>query len=102
MKQASSQTIDLGPRRVDYRLVNSKTARKVRVRVGPNGIEVVKPPQRQQHEVTSFMRTNERWILDQLTRVERLGSIRRRKHRGDNTEILFRGRRTKVRIESIA
>jgi predicted metal-dependent hydrolase len=101
MKQVSSRTIDLGPRRVDYRLVNSRTARKVRVRVGPNGVEVVKPAQRQQHEVTSFMRTNERWILDQLSRVERLGSIRRPKHRED-TEILFRGRRTKVRIENIA
>ena len=101
MKQVSSQTIDLGPRRVDYRLVNSRTARKIRVRVGPNGVEVVKPVQRQQHEVTSFMHTNERWILDQLSRIERIGSIRRRKSR-DHMEILFRGRPTKVRIESTA
>jgi predicted metal-dependent hydrolase len=101
MKQASSQTIDLGPRRVDYRLLNSKTARRVRVRIGPNGVEVVKPTRREQHEIVSFMRTNEHWILDQLNRMERLGSIRRHKPR-EKMEVLFRGRPTKVRIESVA
>lgn len=101
MKQASSQTIDLGPRRVDYRLVDSKIARKVRIRVGPNGVEVVKPKERDQHEIANFMRTNERWILDQLRRVERLGSVRRHKPR-EKMEILFRGRPTKIRVENVA
>jgi Predicted metal-dependent hydrolase len=101
MKQASLETIDLGPRRVDYRLVNSKTARKVRVRVGPNGIEVVKPAARHTQEVTNFIHANQRWILDQLSRIERLGSIRHRKYR-DKAAIPFRGRPTRVRIETIA
>jgi predicted metal-dependent hydrolase len=100
MKQISPQTIDLGPRRVDYRLVNSKTARKIRVRVGPNGVEVVKPIERDSKEVTKFLRANELWVLNQLDRLDRLGRIRRVEPL-KNGQILLRGQPTKVRVESV-
>ena len=46
--QASTQhRIRLGGRCVDYRLVRSKAARKLRVRVGPDGVEVVQPARAQ-------------------------------------------------------
>src|SRR5690348_9529692 len=99
MKRISPHTIVLGLRCVDYRLVNSKTARKIRIRVGPNGVEVIKPAAREPNEVAKFLRVNKPWILSQLSRMDRLGRIRRVEHRR-NGEILFRGHPTKVRVET--
>ena len=97
MRAGSHHQIDLGGRRVDYRLVASRSARKLRVRVGINGIEVVQPVNRTDDEVSAFLDQNEEWILDQLQRVDRLRKIRVTDRR--RGEILFRGERTPVRIE---
>jgi len=52
-------------------VVCSRAARKLRVRVGPNGVEVVQPAARNGGDVSVFLERNEAWILDQLQRVER-------------------------------
>ena len=41
MRSATRHQIRLGPRRIEYRIVRSKVATKLRVRIGPNGVEVV-------------------------------------------------------------
>ena len=98
MKTTTQHQIRLRGRRVDYRVVHSSTARKLRVRVGPNGVEVVQPATRNGDEVPDFLGRNETWILNQLRRVERLRAVRRPgKHQIG--KILFRGVPTKVRIE---
>jgi predicted metal-dependent hydrolase len=89
--------IELGGRRHEYRLIASRSARKLRVRVGLDGIEVVRPVSRSDDDVASFLDQNEKWILDQLQRVERLRKIRLPERQLG--EILFRGDRTRVRIE---
>lgn len=99
MKAATQHQIQLGGRRVDYQVVRSRAARKLRVRVGPNGIEVVQPAARNGEDVSAFLDTNEAWILDQLRRVERLRSVRRPAQRRVG-EIFFRGEPTQVRIET--
>jgi predicted metal-dependent hydrolase len=99
MKAATQHQIQLGGRRVDYRVVRSNAARKLRVRVGPNGVEVVRPAARGCEEVPAFLESNEVWILDQLQRVERLSRVRRPEQRWVG-EILFRGERTRLRIET--
>lgn len=99
MKAATHHQIRLGNRRVDYRVVRSKVARKLRLRVGPNGVEVVQPAARNGKDVCAFMSRNEVWILDQLQRVERLSSMRRPTQRRTG-EILFRGEPTHLRIET--
>jgi predicted metal-dependent hydrolase len=74
-------------------------ARKIRVRVGPGGVEVVKPAARTVEDVSAFLNGHEEWILDQLQRVQRLGMVRQpAQHRAD--EILFRGETTRLRIET--
>lgn len=83
---------------VDYRLVRSKAARRLRVRVGPNGVEVVQPSRRNGEEVSNFLSGNRDWILDQLERAERLRGVRRPVQRRVG-EILFRGEPTQVRVE---
>jgi len=99
MKAARQHQIQLGGRRVDYRVVRSRAARKLRVRVGPNGVEVVQPAARNGGDVSVFLERNEAWILDQLQRVERLRSVRRPPQRRVG-EILFRGEPTQVRVEA--
>lgn len=99
MKAATQHQIRLGGRRVDYRVVHSRATRKLRVRVGPNGVEVVQPAERKSEDVSAFLDRSEAWILDQLQRVERLRSVRRPEQRRVG-EILFRGEPTKVRVET--
>ena len=99
MRAGNHHQIALDGRRVDYRLVASRSARKLRVRVGINGIEVVQPVGRTDADVTSFLNCNGAWILDQLQRVDRLRSIRVPERQ--LVEIFFRGERTSVRIEEM-
>ena len=98
MKLATRHQIELGGRQVEYRLFRSRYARKLRLRVGPDGVEVVQPSDRKREDVSAFLCRNEGWIIDQLQRVERLRKLRRIEKRrlGD---IPFRGENTRVRIE---
>ncbi len=97
MQAATQHQIQLGGRRVDYRVVRSRAARKLRLRVGPNGVEVVQPAARNGEDVSAFLDRNEAWILDQLQRVERLRRVRRA-DQARVGEILFRGEPTQVRV----
>ena len=99
MRASNHHQIALDGRCVDYRLVASRSARKLRVRVGINGIEVVQPVDRSDADVMSFLNCNGAWILNQLQRVERLRTIRVPERQLG--EILFRGERTSVRIEEM-
>lgn len=97
MRAATSHRISLGGRHVDYRLVCSPAARKLRVRVGMNGVEVVQPAGRKDEDVIGFLLSNEPWILSQMERTERLRAIRKPDRNG-NSLILFRGEPTSVRL----
>ena len=98
MRLKDLYTINLGGRRVDYRVVRSKSAHKIRVRVGPSGIEVVHPAGRARKDIELFLRSNSMWLLGQLDRVERFRSIRtpRNRQRGN---MLYRGSPIKVSVE---
>lgn len=93
------ETIHLAGRRVEYRVVLSKTARKLRVRVGPGGVEVVQPAGREDGEIEAFVRANGEWVVRQLDRVERLRRVRK-PERISGGEIVFRGVPTAVRLET--
>jgi hypothetical protein len=99
MKATTQHQVRLGGRRVDYRVVRSTAARKLRVRVGPGGVEVVQPAVRNGEDVSAFLNRHEVWILDQLRRVERLRGVMRPEQRRAG-EMLFRGEPTRVRIET--
>lgn len=99
MKTATLDTIELGARKVDYRLVTSKSAKKLRVRVGPGGVEVVLPVGRQE-DVEGFLNENSWWIINQLRRVEKLRKVRKPQRNGHAT-LLFRGEETPVRVETV-
>lgn len=99
MKASTQYRIRLVGRVVDYRVSHSKAARKLRVRVGPDGVEVVQPISRNGEDVPEFLVANGRWVIEQIDRVERLRSARRPSPRASG-EILFRGEPTQLRVEA--
>ena len=101
MKAATLHSINLGGRKVEYRLVRSKTARKRRVRVGLAGVEVVQPAARDAGELEAFLVANEKWIIGQLERIERFRLVRK-PQRNDTGEILYQGTPTPVCVEDVA
>lgn len=101
MKSGEHKTIELQGRTVDYRLIRSKAARHLRLRVGLNGVEVVYPSSRRTEDTAHFVQENGNWICEQLDRIERLREVRLLK-RWRECEVLFRGRPTPIRIETDA
>jgi len=101
VKTGALNSINLGGRKVDYRLVHSPSARKLRVRVGLAGVEVVQPKTREAEEVEAFLVSHGKWIIGQLKRVERFRSVRKARC-GGTGEILYRGEPTKVQVEDVA
>lgn len=97
MKPATQHRIRLGGRQIDYRLVNSSSAKKLRVRVGLNGVEVVRPCERSRSAVPSFLRHNQEWILAEVDRADRLRGARRAAQTAADA-ILFRGEPTTVEV----
>ncbi len=100
MKATTHERIVLRGRRVDYDVIVSKDARQSRIRVGPGGVEVVRPAAASHAEASAFLRRNESWLLAQLDRVESLRALRRPVRR-QSGEILYRGESTPVRVEYV-
>lgn len=95
IRKPSDRSIILAGQRVDYRLVESKNGRKLRVRVGPQGMDVIHPRARPPEQIKEFLLTNERWILNQLKRVEHFSGLRKSRVKAPS-EILFRGKPVRV------
>ena len=100
MKTTTQHRIELRGSRVDYDVTVSTTARQMRVRVGPDGVKVVKPVDATHRQVSAFLRRNESWVLGQINRVANLRALRR-PLRTKTGEILYRGDRTPVRVEFV-
>ncbi len=98
MKVTAINSTEVNGRRIEYRLVRSDSAKKLRIRVGVNGVDVVQPSGRLTEDVDCFVEANGPWILGQLQRIERLGAIRRPQSISKGS-ILFRGIATPIRIE---
>jgi predicted metal-dependent hydrolase len=99
MKAAKHASITLAGRKVEYRVVRSKAAQKIRIRVGPNGVEVLQPAEREDGDVTAFLRANGEWICGQLLRVAGLNGVRK-PERPRTGEFLYRGVPTPIAVET--
>lgn len=101
MKKVTDACFSSNGQIIHYRIVRSPKARKLRLRVGLSGVEIISPKARPDEEIEAFVRTHENWISSQLRRIERLRGLRRPQHRQVG-EILFRGEPTRVRVETSA
>ncbi len=70
MQAGSCHQVEIGGRRVDYVLVASRTARKLRLRVGLNGVEVVRPTNRTELE-RYFFGVSTRKFVSKRPRLDR-------------------------------
>jgi len=97
MNHATAHSVSMNGRQVDYDLVTSAKARRLRVRVGLDGVRVVRPRGRTDKQTETFLQNHEEWIGEQMDRIERLRVVRRPllKRKG---EMLFRGKPTPVRL----
>ena len=96
---ADHAILDLDGRKVAYRVVASKKAEKMRIRIGLDGVDVIRPIGRDGSEVSGFLEANHGWIIHQLDRIERMRRVRV-PLRQDGLSILYRGERTPVSIEA--
>jgi len=88
-------TITLSDRKVDYTVKSSRTAKKLRIRVGLHGVQVVRPTTRPDEDITHFLHRNEDWILRALDRADALQPVIKAPNHSHPT-ILFRGEVTAV------
>ena len=100
MRRAIRHTVVLSGGHVDYSVVVSETARRLRVRVGPRGVEVLVPPGTCTEDASAILRRNEAWVLAQLARVSMFQDIRRAS-RTECGKMLYGGEPTPVRIELV-
>jgi predicted metal-dependent hydrolase len=96
-RPGSSAFTVLDGRKIEFRLRPSKTATKLRVRVGPTGVEVIRPEGREEGDVLPFLQAHSSWVLSQMNRVERLRGLRRQQCNNAG-KILFHGIPTAVVI----
>ena len=97
MESGASNIITLHSRKIEYRVTRSEGARRLRVRVGPRGVQVIRPASRPVEEIAPFLRRNEAWILRQIERAEELNAIFSPPH-GRRREILYRGESIPLRV----
>jgi predicted metal-dependent hydrolase len=97
MRSTNTSTIQLADRKVEYRVKPSRTARKLRIRVGLHGVQVLRPTARPDEDITRFLERNQDWILRALDRAEQLRGLVK-PARGTQAAILFRGERIPVRV----
>jgi predicted metal-dependent hydrolase len=82
---------------IEWRLVHSSTAKKLRMKVGPDGVVVVLPAGRREREAAAFIGQQRGWVAEQLNRVRDLTSLRRPSARGSH-QLLYRGEPMTVRL----
>lgn len=77
MKTAAVENIVLGGRSIDYRVVDSRAAQKLRIRIGLDGVKIIKPEKRHATEARDFLRRNADWVNREIDRVKELLKIRK-------------------------
>lgn len=97
MAVARQSTIRLGGQPVECRLVPSRAARKLRIKVRAEGIEVVVPEGRTGEEALAFVAANQEWAIEELARARRRILVRRPEKRLHG-HVLFRGESVPVRV----
>ena len=91
------QRLLLDGQEVEWRLVRSAAAKKLRIKVGPDGVKVVLPEGRDSREAVAFVADNRAWVAEQLERARKLLAARRAAKRADGC-IACRGEIVAVRV----
>lgn len=98
MKRSIARNIEYDGGRLEFRVKTSDTAKQLRIRVGMDGVVVLRPADRKMGELDSFIEDNINWVQSQVARIERLRRIRSPQTTPPQS-ILFHGKLTPVEIE---
>lgn len=100
IRASALQRLLLGEQEVECRLVRSKSAKKLRIKVKPDGVEVVVPEGRDAQEGFAFVSENRDWVLEQVKRAKQLCAVRHpyKQLRG---QVLFRGELVPINVVQI-
>jgi predicted metal-dependent hydrolase len=95
-------TLLIGSTAIPYRLRRSARARRLRLTVQADGVEVVAPVRAREPEIVRFVEQHRHWLLDKVSRLRRSlaahpGQIRL----ADGGRIPYRGRPVGLRIASV-
>ena len=91
-------SLRVGKRRVPYRVRESRTALRMRIKVSPGGVEVVTPAGAEAGRAAEFLRQNSTWVLGQLDFIKRAGSVRVAAPRSRPETVVLRGKSTRVEV----
>lgn len=97
IRARTSHHLLLDGQMVEWRLVRSSAAKKLRIKVGPDGVVVVLPDGRDDREAAAFVANNQVWVVEQLARARKLQAARRPQMR-TRGQMLFRGELVAVRV----
>jgi predicted metal-dependent hydrolase len=97
IRKAEPHRLVLDGQEVEWRLVRSRRAKKLRIKVGPDGVVVVLPEGRDDREAAAFLRNQRAWVAEQLARVRQLRALRR-SSAPDHEHIFFRGEAVAVTV----
>lgn len=100
IRASTLQHILLDGQDVECRIVCSKTAKKLRIKVKSDGLEVIVPDGRDVHEGIAFVADNQAWVVDQLERARQLRAVRRPEKRMQG-QVLFRGVPVPIKVVRI-
>lgn len=90
--------LDLGGEQpVDVRLLPSKTAHKLRIKVSLDGVAVVVPAERTADEARRFVQEHAGWVNEQRARLRAMQGVRKPQSTKQG-EILFRGEPHSVQV----
>jgi len=93
----AKQHVLLNEQELEWQLVRSSVAKKMRIKVGPDGVKVVLPKGRDDSEAAAFVVKNGAWVAQQLERTRKLLAARIPRKRPDGC-ILFRGETVAARV----
>lgn len=96
-QQNALEHIRLNGQEVAYRVVHSKKASKLRIKVSLDGVQIVLPKCREEGAARSFLLANETWVTEQLDRAKRLSRIRRPEE-SSHGHVLLRGEALPIRV----
>lgn len=96
-RASTVQRVLVDGQEIECRLVPSLTAKKLRIKVGPDGVEVVVPGGRHSHEAVAFVSDNQSWVAEQLARSHRLRALRRPEEWA-RRKMLYRGEPLSVKV----
>jgi len=89
------RSVHLNGNVVEYALKRSRGAKRTRVRVGPQGVQVILPASLAEARAEEVLKRNSDWVMEQLAFVKRSSSLRRSE--SDSNGFLLRGKQVLVK-----